>query len=151
MTTIAASRTHKNIACDLQFTHASGLKFKGNSKILTVPEPVAKQMFGSSKVFIGFCGNADVWGNIVSWILCPEGKQPRCKDIEFLALTGDNKLYHGTNLNNWLRLDVPHFSIGSGMQYAMGAMESGKPPKEAIKAASKYDIHTGMGVKVESI
>ena len=149
MTTIAAN--NNSIACDLQFSHSSGLKFKGASKIIELKADLARSMFQTEKAFIGFCGNADIWGDVVSWLSVPEGKPPKLKNIELLLLTGNRQIYHGTSLTNWLKLDVKHFAIGSGSHLAMGAMEVGKTPVEAIKAAAKHDPMTGMGYKEYSI
>lgn len=41
-----------------------------------------------------------------------------------------------------------YFASGSGKDFALAAMESGKTAEEAILIASKYDIFTGMGVDV---
>lgn len=140
MTTIAVNR--KMMAADKQFTHASGMKLIGRTKIIEVPLP---EMFGAKRAFIGFSGNADVWGNIVGWLHDPTEKPPKCRDIEFLMLTDKGSIMHGTNMTNWIEICQPHCAIGSGMQYAQGAMAAGKSPIEAVKVASKHDAMTGMG------
>ena len=147
MTTIVVSKTHGIIACDLQYSHSSGMKFKGATKVVKLKKEMSDFMFQSDLAYIGFCGNADTWGDIVSWFAYPEGKPPRCSGIEMLALTGRNLMYYGSNLKNWMAMDVPYFSVGSGMHFATAAMESGKTPKEAIRIASKLDPLTGFGVK----
>lgn len=135
------------MACDLQFTHSEGIKFKGKTKIIDLNPAVAKAMFGVDRALIGFCGAADIWGNIVAWYDKPDDKPPKCKDIEFLMLTSKGKIYHATTLTNWMEITEPHFSIGSGMHLAIAAMEAGASPKEAVKIASKHDPNTGRGVK----
>lgn len=42
----------------------------------------------------------------------------------------------------WLEIDPP-FAIGSGAGFAIGAMASGKSPKEAVKIACKFDAASG--------
>jgi hypothetical protein len=145
MTTIAVNKYA--MACDLQFTHSGGIKFKGKTKIIDLKPEVAKAIFGVNRAFIGFCGNADIWGEIVSWYDSPGEKLPKTKGIELLLLTDKQKIYHGTTLSNWMEICEPHFSIGSGMHLALSAMQIGATPKEAVKAAAKYDPNTGMGVK----
>ncbi len=145
MTTIACNKT--SIASDLQFTHSAGVKFKGGSKILEVSSELSRAMFNCDKAFLGFCGNADAWGRVVSWFSSPTEKRPKCKNLEFLLLTNKGDIYHATNLTNWMKLNEPYFSIGSGMHFAIGAMASGKTPKEACIVASKYDPNTGFGAK----
>lgn len=135
------------MACDLQFTYSGSVKFKGTTKIITLNQKHAQAMFGVDKAFIGFCGNADRWASIVSWFADPEGRPPKMKGVELLMLTSSNEIFHASSIHNWLKLEEPHFAIGSGMSYAMAAMHLDKSPTEAIKAAMKYDINTGMGVK----
>lgn len=147
MTTIAASTKTMSIASDLQFTYNAAVKFKGGSKILEVSNELSRAMFNCDKAFLGFCGNADAWGRVVSWFASPTERKPKCKNLEFLLLTNKGDIYHATNLTNWMRLDEPHFSIGSGMHFAIGAMAAGKSPKEACIVAAKHDIHTGFGAK----
>jgi len=38
------------------------------------------------------------------------------------------------------------WSLGSGCDYALGAMEAGASAREAVEIASKLDINTGLGV-----
>ena len=130
------------MAGDRQFTHASGMKLTGSTKIHQVPLP---EVFDCRKAFIGFCGNADNFGPIITWLHNPLEKQPKCRGIEMLVLTDKGYIMHGTTLNNWMRITEPHFSVGSGMHFAQAAMASGKDPYEAVKIASKFDPNTGMG------
>lgn len=151
MTTIAASTSARAIACDLQFTRGNH-KFKGSSKILSLEGSVPQSMFGVNKAFIGFAGNASAWGAIVSFFaLGAKGNPPKCKNIEFLMLTDKNQMHHSLDLRNWIYIPEKHFAIGSGSDFAIGAMSAGKTPKEAVVLASKHDIHTGLGCKVYSI
>jgi len=151
MTTIVASTAHKSIACDLQFTKGNH-KFKGSSKILSLEGSVPQNMFGVDKCFIGFAGNTSAWGTIVSFFaLGAEGNPPKCKNIEFLMLTDKNHIHHSMDLRNWMYIPEKHFAIGSGSDFAIGAMAAGSTPKEAVMLASKHDTHTGLGCKVYSI
>lgn len=143
MTTIACNKS--SLACDLQFTYGGTTKFKGKTKVLPLEGKVCEDMFGVKKAFLGFAGNADQWGNVVNWFSLPEGKLPKMKNIEFLLLTDAKKIYHGTNLSNWMLIPEPFFAIGSGRGFALAAMASGKSPLEACKVASKFDINTGLG------
>ncbi len=143
MTTIACNVN--SLACDLQFTYGGTTKFKGKTKVLPLEGQVCEDMFGVKKAFLGFSGNADGWGQVVNWFSIPEGKAPKCKNIEFLLLTDQKKIYHATNLVNWMYIPEKFFAIGSGRVFALSAMSCGKSPLEACKTASKFDINTGLG------
>ena len=140
MTTVAVNKNM--MAGDRQFTHASGMKMLGRTKIIEVPLP---EIFECRRAFLGFAGNADVFSNVVGWLHDPTGKPPKCRDIEMLMLTDKGTIMHGTNLSNWTEICNPHYAIGSGMQYAQAAMSLGKDPYEAVRVASKHDAMTGMG------
>ncbi len=118
---------------------------RGATKVLTLEGEIPKALFGVNKAFVGFAGNADVWADAIGWFHNPEDKPPKLKGIEFLMLTDKKQIFHGTNLRNWMLLSEKHFSIGSGMPYALAAMSVGKTPLEAVKVASKHDVNTGLG------
>lgn len=150
MTTIAASSKSASIACDLQFTYGAHTKFKGSTKIMHLGPEVCVPMFNCEEAYMGFAGNADVWGEVVTWFTDISEKPPKCRNIEFLMLTNKKQIFHGTNLRNWMLLPDKHFAVGSGMQFALAAMTSGKTPIEACRIASKHDPMTGMGFKTYS-
>jgi hypothetical protein len=102
-------------------------------------------MFGTKQAYIGFSGNADQWGEVISWFSDPSGKPPKCSKIEFLMLNYKKQIFHATNLRNWMLIPEKHFAIGSGMQFALAAMTAGQTPLEACKTSSKHDPMTGLG------
>lgn len=146
MTTITVD--HNSMACDLQMTYGLGTKMKTSSKITVVEGEIARKLFDSEKVFIGFSGSAAAWAEAVTWLAMPETKPPRLRDIELLMLTSNKEIMHSMNLTSWIGIKDKYFSIGSGSPFALAAMECGKSTEEAIKIASKRDVFTGMGIKV---
>ena len=146
LTTIAVNQ--ESIACDLQMTYRGGIKMKTSSKILELKPDVAKHLFNSDKAFVGFSGNASTWGAAIAWFLDPDSKMPNLRGgVEMMALTGNKDILHSTTLATWLPIKEKYYSIGSGMPFALSALELGKTPKEAVLFASKRDIYSGMGVK----
>ncbi len=143
MTTIAVNKDM--IAGDKQFTYHGEVKMKGVTKIYELPVITANILFECDKVFIGFAGGSSSFSSAIEWIYDPTGQPPRLKNIEFLALTERHQIFLTDNLAHWHRIGDPYFSIGSGSEFALGAMAAGKTPYEAVKIASKYDVSTGMG------
>lgn len=45
-------------------------------------------------------------------------------------------------------LTLPYYAIGSGADFAIGAMASGKSAKQAVEIAARFDPKTGLGVDV---
>lgn len=75
------------------------------------------------------------------------GEWDRVKPVDFAALIvdqdaliwfmGERPLVH--------QISLPRFAIGSGADYAIGAMAAGATALEAVRIASQYDIHCGDG------
>jgi ATP-dependent protease HslVU (ClpYQ) peptidase subunit len=133
---------------DRQFTHSSGMKMTGKTKIYEIPEFTANSIFESKRVFIGFAGDTGSFGNILNWLYDPTGRVPKLGNVDLVMLNHRHEIYTAISLTNWLQMSQPFYAIGSGSEYAMGAMEAGKTPQEAIKVASKFDSSTGKGFTV---
>jgi hypothetical protein len=142
MTTVAVSKTQ--IAADRQATHNGGLKFKVKSKLTSFENPI----FYKYEFHVGLSGNLDQFCDILDFFLDPTGhkKAPVLKQGEGVILSADGKIWTFSNPTIWIGVDQPYYAIGSGMNFAMGAMAQGATPYEAVKHASKLDPMTGMGV-----
>lgn len=142
MTTIATNRTQ--IAADRQVTHNGGLQFKVKSKLNSYENPI----FYKYKFHVGLTGDTSEFSQVLDFFLDPTGykKAPAMKKGEGLILTEDGKIWTFSNPTDWMLVDQPYYAVGSGMNFAMGALAQGASPYEAIKVASKLDPLTGMGV-----
>lgn len=144
MTTVAANKT--TIASDLQYTYGQ-TRFKGKTKIFDFPKEKAQFVLRTDRAYAGVAGNADQIAHLVEWLHDgePHSKVPKLKNLELLVLTGEGKLYWGKGLSAFLQIDEPFWAIGSGMDFAIGAMKRGATPLEAVKIAAKSDVNTGLG------
>lgn len=141
ITTIAMNKNE--IACDLQFTHGSGYKFKGSTKVHEIFNPsVYPKPF-----YVGFCGSVEAGQAGLAWLVDPSDKPPKTSGAEFVILTKDKRMFTFQNPSKWIEIKEPFYSVGSGSQYAAGALAAGKTPIEAVKIAAKFDPHTGVGYK----
>ncbi|HET8687686.1 MAG TPA: hypothetical protein VFM18_13630, partial [Methanosarcina sp.] len=143
MTTIAMNKDE--IGCDLQYTHPSGYVFEGSSKIheLNVPALYPKGFY------LGYAGSISRIQEVLNWIIDPTDKVPKSREhAEFVVLTKDKKMFTFTNPVNWIEIKDKYYTIGSGAQYAAGALAAGASITDALKIASKHDAHTGSKVKV---
>lgn len=65
----------------------------------------------------------------------------------FLAVCTGGKLWYYAGESSFeLRADKP-FAIGSGADYALGAMGAGATAEEAVRVASKFDMGTNSHVQ----
>lgn len=119
---------------------------KGKCKSVVLEGARAKALLNTERVIIGFSGLARQFAEFVSWCSSTEDKKPpKLKNIELLALTKEGRIYHGEGPTHWMQVDQPFFSIGSGSHFAMGALQQGATPLEAVKTAAKHCAQTGMG------
>lgn len=76
-------------------------------------------------------------------------KPPKLKGTLVLQMdkkTGKACLWEAGNVA--LPVEDKYYATGSGGDIALGAMYMGATPEEAVKAAIKHDISTGLGVQV---
>lgn len=110
-------------------------------------------MFRATKIqrirgsLYGGAGNLEQILKMFEWFRNPDMK-PDWKfatEFEILQLSPQGLFLWGTEMIA-MPLDLPHYAVGSGGMYALGAMECGAPPAEAIRIAHKFDPYTGKEV-----
>lgn len=130
------------------YTHPSGLTMVGGPKVLILEKESSQELFGSDKAIVGGAGSANDIGSAWGWFTHMEGRPPRIRNAEFVAITKEGIILTTINdLNNWLVLNSEFHAIGSGMQYAIGAMAAGKSPYKAVEIASMFDNATGYDIE----
>lgn len=96
---------------------------------------------------VGCCGRADHIEAFFAWMR--GGEKPSMPlDAEFSALVIDERRrawnIHDTLI--YVRCTAKRWAIGSGCDYALGAMEAGASAEQAVRIASRLDVHCGFGV-----
>ena len=147
MTTIAVTRDE--MACDLQGTIGDSQKLKMNTKIYKYnPHPLT---YNKCRFMIGFAGSVDDIITMSDFFYSPdayEGVQIKLSQgIQGVVLTERGDMFYMTSPEKWMLLKDDVFAIGTGANVALGALNVGATPREAVKAAIKVDPYSGMGVK----
>lgn len=79
-----------------------------------------------------------------------EGEEVEKPQIEehnsLLRVDQDNNVFVYTKNLYPMYLDADYVAIGSGSDYAMGAMAQGATAEEAVAIAHKFDPNTGPGI-----
>ena len=115
----------------------------------------AKKIFPVGKVgWVTGAGFYDQLAEIATWIA--EGSKPEQKpalpdDCSSTIVMVDRQ--GGCFWLTWpylrpVPVQEPFFAVGSGAEYALGAMAQGASAKEAVLIASRFDPATGNGVDV---
>ena len=146
LTTVVCNK--QEVYADLQFTDTrDGSMWKGKTKVFRFKaNPLTYEY---SDFIIGFAGSASDIVSVSTFFEFPElhKNPPKVRNLTGLVLTEDAKIYTFDDYTKWLAINQPFAAIGTGAGYALGALESGLSPKEAVKIAMKHDAYTGMGVK----
>lgn len=107
----------------------------------------------SDGALIGCCGTSSICKRFQRWFLDGEqGEAPSLKGDDLHSAGGfiirpDGRIelhdYFGC-----VPVSGAFFAIGSGKDFALGAMEAGASAAEAVEIAARRDAHTGCGVDV---
>ena len=77
---------------------------------------------------------------------------PKGVVVSYLVVTEDGEVYAGGQYENdnvaWLTKVSAPIAVGSGAEFAMGAMAQGATAAQAVEIAARFDVNTGGGVQV---
>lgn len=143
MTTLAVNKDQ--IAADRMVNHA-GMQYRIDNKLFYFEQPDIHPV----PFVVGISGQVDVIFQTLEYFADPEGWTPpkNMDKAEFLVLTAKKKIFLFNDPRKWHAILSPFYALGSGCHFAMGAMQCGKTPEEAVAIAAKLDKGTGNGVTV---
>lgn len=131
MTTIVATKTA--IYADTQCSYS-------------VPFKVRKVERIGDSLYAG-AGDMDDLQRFFSWRR-DGGKAPAFDDgLDVLEVCSDGMFIWGRKLVR-LHVDEEVYAVGSGSQYAMGALAMGATPKQAMAVAASLDMQTGSIIAI---
>lgn len=142
MTTVAANR--HQMASDRKASSANG-HFDIGSKM----RHFHIEGYYPVPFTVGYCGDVDTVLQVLDFFDNPLNWTPPkglSKKAEFLMLTADHKIFTFNHPLRLMPVNSGFYAIGSGSNYAMGAMAFGATPYEAVKAACKLDNFSGYKV-----
>lgn len=107
------------------------------------------KIYTIGSAILGATGDVDEIAKFIEWYTNGSvGKQPkRSKDFRVIRLNSEGLHIIDSN-SYWLKLDDKFFAVGSGGQFAIGAMEMGATPENAVRIAAKHDLFTNSSITV---
>ena len=154
MTTILAMKKIKTIYCDRQLNVGS--------KKMTIPAKIfpIKHHDGTKELLAG-CGNWDKVKAFVAWyeakakhgeVITDEEKPfhvlepPNIEGASFITITDKGEMWYMVDNGQWAEICDDYMAMGSGGDFATGAIAAGASPKQAMKIAHQFDAMTGSKV-----
>ena len=133
----------KTLAADKQATINNRPLLERDSKIKRIK-------YLGKPALIGVSGSLTLARKVVKWIEqgCDEDDTPSRGDnesFEVIVITSDDVLIYPNNYYPETMGNI-RFAIGSGANYAEGAMAHGASAVEAVKISESLDIFTGYGI-----
>jgi ATP-dependent protease HslVU (ClpYQ) peptidase subunit len=132
----------KYLACDTQASY-------GHSRATVATKIVYSP---ARQEWMGFAGDLAFYHRVKSWFL--NSKSP-ISDLkgDFGVVVVNQKgvcRHYGGGLSSYVEIEGP-FAIGSGSEYALGAVCAGRSAKEAVQIASHLDIYTNDRVIIYKV
>ncbi len=94
----------------------------------------------------GCAGNATEAYAFHLWTIGELEQRPKLSNIQIIMIDYEKTVYIADKNLIYLPIQSKKWAIGSGGDYALGAMYAGKTAKEAVKIASQLDVYTGNAV-----
>ena len=134
------------IVCDRK-TMVADKRASGDTLFLTT------KIFRINNSLIGFSGNIEQALRFMEWRRSPDTKP--CFDggfqCEVIELSACGALtWWGAEMVG-IKIENDHYAIGSGSQFALGAMAMGASPAKAIKIAARWDGATGSEIQTMTL
>ncbi len=99
-----------------------------------------------SFILYGGSGNTIQLSAFHRWVTGRTVRMPLIDDAQFMMIDMHRKVWIAHHNLDWHQMDVKRWAMGSGADYALGAMEHGACAREAVKVASALDVSTGLGI-----
>lgn len=108
----------------------------------------SQKILRGTRQLVGYAGDAYAGVLLATWVLeGMRGPPPAMKrgTVSVLVLRHDG-LFQMDGRGVLLPHTAEFFAIGSGGDYAIGAMARGATPEEAVEVAAEFDSHTKLPI-----
>jgi ATP-dependent protease HslVU (ClpYQ) peptidase subunit len=140
MTTIAWDG--RTLAGDRQINAGNTPLLREHPKVLPINSP------DGERCLMGFAGDVFMYRAWLHWL--DGGAEPKWKDdVHWSLLLIDPTGYawiRTSTSNGWAPHGRTVWAIGSGCDYALGALRAGATAERAVMIAAELDINTGLGI-----
>lgn len=129
-----------------------GKRLSADTRSITgaaIDQGPCQKIFQRQGTYVAIAGDVAEVMPVVRWLLNPELDEPECPEgFQIILVNQYRREYYCDSLQS-SPMATP-FAIGSGADYAIAAMLSGKTGPKAIKIAAKIDANTGVDYGVRS-
>lgn len=109
-----------------------------------------RKLYSIGDSVFGIAGTVSKVLRVVDWISagCPDGSKPDVDDEFAILQLSPQGLWHWDHALRPFQYGTSYAAIGSGAQFALGAMLAGKNPAKAVAIACELDECSGPPIEV---
>lgn len=106
------------------------------------------KIFPVSGGYLAGAGTMDQLVEVAAYLQSGEDRPrlPDDQESEFIVVRGHEAFWLTWPYLREVRIREPFAALGSGAEYAIGALAMGADAKAAVEVAAQFDNHTGGGV-----
>lgn len=158
MTTVAYDG--RTLASDSQTTQSDIRLSLIAEKIHTRPNGITWRACGEMVEAFGVAGKLQGYDELVRELESHQGLTSTSRftpgtSLKYLVITTSGKIYCGGQYTDdtqaWMAEVQAPIAVGSGAEFAMGAMAAGAPADAAVRIAMRFDVGTGGEVKTHTV
>lgn len=103
------------------------------------------------RLLVGCSGISEECNAIWLWMTGKREEQPQTTDIRIMAVDESGFVFVGSKPGYWSEVGRRPWAIGSGCDYALGAMATGANARRAVQIASTLDTGTGIEGGIDTL
>jgi 20S proteasome alpha/beta subunit len=112
---------------------------------LVSPEKIRKVFKLRNGCLFAHSGDAEE-GELLKRSIIKGGPMPKIKDSDAICVMPNGDILFTEGLT-WTKIVAPFVALGSGKQFAYGAMQYGASAADAVRVACKLDKHSGLPIQ----
>lgn len=98
---------------------------------------------------VGCAGDSWDATQFLKWMRSQADKdKPAPSSLYALVIDEKRRIWLAAEKLIYHEVTLPFFAVGSGSNYAIGAMAAGKSARQAVRIAARFDNKCGLGVDV---
>lgn len=98
------------------------------------------------RFLIGCAGDTGDCVQYRRWATGSLKETPALTDIVVISIDEKKRIWCATQKMHWYQIGIKFWAVGSGANYALGAMAAGKTARQAVAIAMKLDVYCGLGI-----
>lgn len=103
------------------------------------------------RLLVGCSGISEECNAVWLWMTGQRKDEPIVTDLRIMAVDESGFVFVGSKPGYWAEVGRRPWALGSGTDYALGAMAAGADARNAVRIASTLDVGTGIERGIDTL